>query len=292
MRLACSHASRCVLAGPRCCLLALRRVRPLRCSVRASAPPGTLGVPPLPFPAGPRSRFEVVCHRPRAWSSSVTPSVWVRPFAAGVAATMASAGSSRFAVAMGVQSLACRFPVRCGPLRGLSRNLCLLFPPVRPPGVRHIPFASCARRIYVRRFRAAIGFRLVRQPHPLRPPYAVRVPRAEVSPPASFGFRLATDTLAIGYALPAAGRAGDFHPLGVCHARHTEMGPRGSFPFGPFSRTCHCAGFSSRSITSGHSSRGTPNVPRASSAVQLSFFIRPRTQATSRLRLPSSNASS
>ena len=40
--------------------------------------------------------------------------------------------------------------------------------------------------------------------------------RAEGLPPASFGFRLSADTLAIGWALPADGRARDFHPLGVC----------------------------------------------------------------------------
>jgi len=35
-------------------------------------------------------------------------------------------------------------------------------------------------------------------------------------PPASFRFRLAADTLALGCALPAAGRARDFHPLETC----------------------------------------------------------------------------
>ena len=218
MRLACSRASRCVRAGTRCYQLALRRVRPLRCPAHASAPPGTLGVPPLPFPDGPRNRFEVVCLRPHAWSSSVTPSVWVRPFAAGVAATMASADSSRFAVATGGPS-----PL---PLSGSAGSFALSFPPVRPPGVRHTPFPSSACRIYVHDIRAAIGLRLAWQPHPPRPPDAVRVPQAEGLPPASFGFRLATDTLAIGCALPAAGRARDFHPLGVCHARHTKkVGP-------------------------------------------------------------------
>ena len=36
---------------------------------------------------------------------------------------------------------------------------------------------------------------------------------------------VAADTLDLGYALPAAGCDRDFHPLGVCHARHTEGSP-------------------------------------------------------------------
>ena len=48
--------------------------------------------------------------------------------------------------------------------------------------------------------------------------------RPEVCHPASFRFHLAMDTLAIGYALPAAGRARDFHPLEARHARHTTNG--------------------------------------------------------------------
>ena len=60
--------------------------------------------------------------------------------------------------------------------------------------------------------------------------------RAEGLPPASFGFRLA-DTLAIGWALPADGRARDFHPLGGVYARYTTEGAaidRGSLFFALF----------------------------------------------------------
>ena len=88
----------------------------------------------------------------------------------------------------------------------------LSFPAREASRGRAHTFRLDTRRIYARGSRAAMGLRLVRQPHPPRPPDAVRVPRAEVSPTASFGFRLTTDTLAFGYALPAAGRAGDSHP--------------------------------------------------------------------------------
>lgn len=40
--------------------------------------------------------------------------------------------------------------------------------------------------------------------------------RPEVCLDASFRFHLAMDTLALGYALPAIGRARDFHPLETC----------------------------------------------------------------------------
>ena len=43
--------------------------------------------------------------------------------------------------------------------------------------------------------------------------------------PASFGFRLATDTLAFGYLLPAAGRIRVFHPLETCAAGRTQESP-------------------------------------------------------------------
>ena len=40
--------------------------------------------------------------------------------------------------------------------------------------------------------------------------------------PASFRFRLSTDTLAFGYDLPAAGRSRDFHPLECALAGRTK----------------------------------------------------------------------
>ena len=40
--------------------------------------------------------------------------------------------------------------------------------------------------------------------------------------PASFRFRLATDTLAFGYTLPTTGRVRVSHPLETCAAGHTK----------------------------------------------------------------------
>ncbi|MEE0158584.1 MAG: hypothetical protein U0H96_02910, partial [Christensenellales bacterium] len=40
--------------------------------------------------------------------------------------------------------------------------------------------------------------------------------------PASFRFRLTTDTLAFGYLLPATGRIRVFHPLETCAAGRTQ----------------------------------------------------------------------
>ena len=40
--------------------------------------------------------------------------------------------------------------------------------------------------------------------------------------PASFRFRLTTDTLAFGYLLPATGRIRGFHPLEMCAAGRTQ----------------------------------------------------------------------
>ena len=63
------------------------------------------------------------------------------------------------------------------------------------------------------------------------PLYVVSVRQARGLPvvslfphPASFRFRLATDTLAFGYALPATGRVRDFHPLETCAAGRTTKG--------------------------------------------------------------------
>ena len=43
--------------------------------------------------------------------------------------------------------------------------------------------------------------------------FMISVRQASDLPPASFGFSVARDTLALGYILPAVGRIGDFHPL-------------------------------------------------------------------------------
>ena len=49
------------------------------------------------------------------------------------------------------------------------------------------------------------------------------VRQAKGLPPASFRFHLAMDTFAFGYALPATGRAWDFHPLDFAHAGRTKL---------------------------------------------------------------------
>lgn len=72
------------------------------------------------------------------------------------------------------------------------------------------------------RFRVALGFILYCRLTHLRMPDAVPVRKVSGLPPASFRFRLATDTLAIGYALGATPCARDFHPLERAHAEHTK----------------------------------------------------------------------
>ena len=57
-------------------------------------------------------------------------------------------------------------------------------------------------------------------------PDVVLVHRISGLPRASFRFRLATDTLASGYALGATSCARDFHPLERAHAGHTKDGPQ------------------------------------------------------------------
>ena len=109
-------------------------------------------------------------------------------------------------------------PVTAGfcPCSGRSA-LCVLFRwPARPPEVSHASPPPSTCRIYVQGLRAAFGLQLVLQPRPPCPPDAVPVRQARGLPPTSFRFRLATDTLALSCALPAAGRARDFHPLETC----------------------------------------------------------------------------
>jgi hypothetical protein len=52
--------------------------------------------------------------------------------------------------------------------------------------------------------------------------YMVSVRQARGLPPTSFRFPVTRDTLAFGYILPTAGWIRDFHPLELCHARHTQ----------------------------------------------------------------------
>jgi len=53
-------------------------------------------------------------------------------------------------------------------------------------------------------------------------PDAVSVRQAGDLPPPSFTLHLTMDALGLGYALPATGRARDFHPLDCAHAGRTK----------------------------------------------------------------------
>ena len=74
-------------------------------------------------------------------------------------------------------------------------------------------------------FRVASDFLLFSRLTHRRMPDAVPVRQVSGLPPASFRFRLAVDTLALGYALGATSCARDFHPLDHAHAGHTEKPP-------------------------------------------------------------------
>ncbi|WP_449580072.1 hypothetical protein, partial [Phocaeicola faecalis] len=69
----------------------------------------------------------------------------------------------------------------------------------RPPPLRAATFISSICRIYNRKFRIAIGLCLDMQTGPLATAlYPVSVRQTENLPPASFGFPLTVDTLALG----------------------------------------------------------------------------------------------
>jgi hypothetical protein len=80
------------------------------------------------------------------------------------------------------------------------------------PGT-HTFFHPYTRHVYLERFRAVIGLWLYWQSYPRPRPDMIPVRRVRVLPPPSFRFRLAADTLGLGYDLPTAGRSRDFHPL-------------------------------------------------------------------------------
>ncbi|HRR09506.1 MAG TPA: hypothetical protein PLO56_12510, partial [Rhodothermales bacterium] len=64
---------------------------------------------------------------------------------------------------------------------------------------RTLTFIPCTCHIYLRALRATVGFRFVVQTHPRTAAlYVVSVRQVGTLPPASFRFRLATDTLAFG----------------------------------------------------------------------------------------------
>lgn len=75
-------------------------------------------------------------------------------------------------------------------------------------------------------FRVALGFTLFSRLTHHRMPNAISVRQISGLPRASFRSRLATDTLASGYALGATSCARDFHPLEHAHAGRTEKSSR------------------------------------------------------------------
>ena len=58
--------------------------------------------------------------------------------------------------------------------------------------------------------------------------YAISIRQARDLPPPFFRFCLTTDTLGLGYILPAAGRIRDFHPLERALTGRTAKIPRAS----------------------------------------------------------------
>ena len=89
------------------------------------------------------------------------------------------------------------------------------------PGT-HTFFHSYTRHVYLERFRAVIGLWLTLQSYPRSWPDMIPVRRVRVLPPPSFRFRLAADTLGLGYDLPTAGRSRVFHPLERALAGRTK----------------------------------------------------------------------
>ena len=93
-------------------------------------------------------------------------------------------------------------------VREISSGKGTFFPTMHPP---HLHLGFCV----------ALGFVLFGRLTLPSVPDAISVRRISGLPPASFRFRLATDTLALGYALGATPCVWDFHPLERAHAEHT-----------------------------------------------------------------------
>jgi len=131
-------------------------------------------------------------------------STQVRPFAASVVtATVASADF-------------------CRPLHRPCNRCSPFGQSVRSPRVRRATFAAHTRRIYFLAFRMAIGLRPVLLPRPVKAAsYAVSVRRATALPTASFGFRLATDTLAVQLTVPTIRVRRGLSPLGPFSRHHS-----------------------------------------------------------------------
>lgn len=112
---------------------------------------------------------------------------------------------------------------------------------VRPPRVPTRSFVPYICHIYCKQFRVAIGLRLDLQPYPCLQPDMISVRQTGISPPASFRFAVAGNTLALGYLLPTTGRITDFHRR-TCARRAHKIG-RGSYQESPLPviiQQCNC----------------------------------------------------
>ena len=130
------------------------------------------------------------------------------------------------------------------------------------PGT-HTFFHPYTRHVYRKRFRAVIGLWLLWQSYPRLRPDMIPVRRVRVLPPPSFRFRLATDTLGLGYDLPTAGRSRDFHPLeralaGRTTERDQAFPLRGLISFFPYSVLPVRVFLTPGSISSPTGSAGSP----------------------------------
>ena len=103
-----------------------------------------------------------------------------------------------------------------------------------------------ARCIYIHEFRTGIGLRVYLPSCPSWMPHAFPVRQASVLHAASFGFRLATDTLAVQLTVPPVGPVEDFHlRVGApCRAHKRKRAPRDGEPFvSSCQRSCYWTGF-------------------------------------------------
>ena len=103
----------------------------------------------------------------------------------------------------------------------------LLNAPERPPRVRTKSFASSTCRIYVHRFRVAIGLQPLWRPHPRCPPDAISVRQVKGLLTASFRFHLTMDTLAVQLCASRHRVRSGLSPVRLrpCQAHHNEKLP-------------------------------------------------------------------
>ena len=95
----------------------------------------------------------------------------------------------------------------------------------RSPRVRHVIFAPHTRRIYIHILRMTIGLRPYWPSRPdMAASYALPVRRAGVLLTASFGFRFASDTLAVRLTVPIIRVRKGFSPSSLPTSHHGRLG--------------------------------------------------------------------